>query len=290
MIRCLIPARFYIDDSIRRFTKAIVERYGNEGEQALLFPSHRLARECMMFIQQQDQSTRSNRTWVLDLDLPTGDDQAPSPGSALRVSATLFPQAQFKLAKTFWQHTGEGISSRRADYCYRLFQEQLSKEESKGSSTPWSCRGPKRYQREPSFNATRSASSSRARQTVCLPSEPVPGGSGGQDCSVHIEERYGRNLDLALAAEAKLAVRRRIAGLLTVNVALRESIEMPDNSQTTRLQGRFTGDDVYLFPTGMSSIFNVHRILLSARGSLKSVCYGYANPPPRGPPSATHAS
>ena len=221
----------------------------------------------MKFIQRQDQSTSSNRTWVLDLQLPTGDGSASSPSPTLTVSMALFPQAQLQLAKTFWQHTGEGISSRRADYCHRLFQEQWSKEvESKGSPTPpRSFRGPKRYRREPSSNVTRSASSSL----------PVEDGSGGQDCSAYIEERYGRNLDLALAAEAKLAIRRRIAGLLTANVELPEAIETSDNSQTTRLQGPFTEDDVYLFPTGMSSIFNIHRLLLSARGSLKSVCYGY---------------
>jgi cystathionine gamma-synthase len=30
--------------------------------------------------------------------------------------ACIFPEEQFPVAKQFWQHSGEGISSRRAEY------------------------------------------------------------------------------------------------------------------------------------------------------------------------------
>ncbi len=37
------------------------------------------------------------------------------------VYPVFFPSELFKDAKYFWQHTGEGISSRRAEYCNALF-------------------------------------------------------------------------------------------------------------------------------------------------------------------------
>ena len=39
----------------------------------------------------------------------------------------------------------------------------------------------------------------------------------------------------------------------------------------------FSVDDVYLYPSGMSAIFNVHRILRLARGEMKSLSYGLVN-------------
>ena len=37
------------------------------------------------------------------------------------IHAVIFPSELFKAAKIFWQHTGAGISSRRAEYCNSLF-------------------------------------------------------------------------------------------------------------------------------------------------------------------------
>lgn len=94
----------------------------------------------------------------------------------------------------------------------------------------------------------------------------------GGEYAQFIEERFGRNLSTSLADRAKLAVRRRIAGSLTADVELSEALE------TTSSDGRIAGlteDDVFLFPTGMSSIFNIHQTLLLTRGSMKSICFGF---------------
>jgi cystathionine gamma-synthase len=45
-------------------------------------------------------------------------------------------------------------------------------------------------------------------------------------------------------------------------------------SATTRNVTGFSEDDVYLYPTGMSAIFNTHRNLLKAKGELKAVVFG----------------
>lgn len=56
---------------------------------------------------------------------------------------------------------------------------------------------------------------------------------------------------------------------------LEKALEMTDATARTRLVRGFSEDDVYLYPTGMSSIFNTHRTLMACRGDLRSVCFGY---------------
>ena len=64
------------------------------------------------------------------------------------VSAVLYPKELWPTAKQFWQHTGEGISSRRAEYCHRALDENIMIESSGLSKlTPQVAKGPKRYQR-----------------------------------------------------------------------------------------------------------------------------------------------
>ncbi|KAI9885239.1 MAG: Structural maintenance of chromosomes protein 6 [Watsoniomyces obsoletus] len=266
--------RFFIHECIGDLKRTILEQYGNEQEDALLFPSHRLASACLKFIKSQEPQLQLGQLHVVDIPLKEPvkghDVSAPTFG----VSAAVFPKDIFRTAKSFWQHSGEGISSRQADFCHRCLKQQLVPSIS-DNVRPRPSRGPKRYQREPSLDGTQSADFSRGSQAVRADADPVKNDAEKQECSVHIEERYGRNLNSSLAAEAKLAVRKRIAGLLTANVELRKAIELPRNPQTTRLHNSFSEDDVYLYPTGMSSIFNIHKTLLSVKGSLPSVCFGF---------------
>jgi cystathionine gamma-synthase len=110
-----------------------------------------------------------------------------------------------------------------------------------------------------------------AQYSAAEPSEP----GEGREYTQFIEERFGRNLDINLAANAKLAIRRRIAGSLVANVGLEEAINSNTQSEpSTRMKG-LSEDDVYLYPCGMSAIFNIHRTLMVARGCMKSICFGY---------------
>src|SRR5690606_14252067 len=87
--------------------------------------------------------------------------------------------------------------------------------------------------------------------------------------------KFGRNLEVTLVENAKLAVRRRIAG------SLRDpnpTAETAISAEDARMVKGFTEDDVYLYPCGMNAIFNAHRLLLHALGTRKSVCYGYVSP------------
>ena len=89
-----------------------------------------------------------------------------------------------------------------------------------------------------------------------------------------LEERFGRNLDVSLLENAKSAVRRRIAGSLMGEVELTQDLR-PETPSNTRGIAGLTEKDVYLYPCGMSSIFNAHYMMLEARGPLKSISYGF---------------
>lgn len=98
---------------------------------------------------------------------------------AFDVHAVVFPSTHAQLAKSYWQHTGEGVSSRLAE--------------------------------------------------ACLQSTPKPDGS-----------------------LAKQQIRQRIADVAGVSA-----------------------DDVYLFPTGMNSVYMAHRVIRETHPDRKSIQFGF---------------
>lgn len=191
------------------------------------------------------------------------------------IAAVLFPKKHFRIAKSFWQHTGDGISSRRAECCHKAFEDgRLVRKGSlaQAKSTPHRLgKGPRRYQRGGSVDDTLSTQHGPVKGASTVPSGPHP---DRPDYVQFVEERFGRNLDLSLTANAKLAVRRRIAGSLTADLDLVDALDIHGDMRRKRDVPGFSEEDVYLYPTGMSSIFNTHRTMLAVRGPLKSVCFG----------------
>jgi cystathionine gamma-synthase len=223
----------------------------------MLFPTHAIASRCRDWFSRQAPDAQ-----VRIVDLVPAAEQARSEEFAAispKISAILFPKTLFSIAKQFWQHTGDGVSSRRAEYCHSLFKEGLLVESSTPNQTPRICKGPRRYQKQTSID---------------LGDRGSPVAEETRDPTQFVEERFGRNLDLSMTKNAKLAIRRRIAGSLTADVGLSEALELDKDSSRTRYVTGFSEEDVYLYPTGMSSIFNTHRNILRAKGPLKSVVYG----------------
>ncbi|KAF7293611.1 hypothetical protein MIND_01140300 [Mycena indigotica] len=101
------------------------------------------------------------------------------------------------------------------------------------------------------------------------------------DHSVYLEERYGRNLPFSLAASAKRALRRRIAGVLLRDNYSDGSDEPgagDDNAilgPSSRGVSNFSENDVFLYPTGMAAIWSSHQLILGALPAQKSVCLGF---------------
>ena len=196
------------------------------------------------------------------------------------VSAVLYPKRHAAIAKSFWQHSGEGISSRRAVLCHRAFNDGFLVHKTEVDDNPnchetftgrRSLKGPQRYQK--------GRSASGVNDDSKLKSDPDPTLSSDQywlvdEGAQFVEERYGRNLDLSFAGESKRAIRRRIAGALATRNGSNQSAEDVDSAVSTEQASGVSESDVYLFPSGMSSIFNAHRIMMACRGELKSICFG----------------
>ena len=164
----------------------------------------------------------------------------------------LFPEGKFSIAKQFWQHTGLGVSSRLAT---RILATLTS---SAASPLPTSTRTKPMAHRHYSAKLSRFPSSNGA--------EPLEA-----DQAVYLEQRYGRNLDIAAVTQAKRALRRRIAGVLVRDESAANSeVEVAQSVRGVAV----TEDDVFLFPTGMSAIWTAHQLALDARGAKESVCFG----------------
>lgn len=246
--------RFFINKTIETLADEILERHGSSGERAMLFPSPAAADRCATFTRKHAPQVDTRKVRILNFELK--ESEQPKYASP-RVSAVLFPGELWSVAKQYWQHAGDGVSSRRAQYCNELLKAGILVE--KKDDVTRFCKGPRRYQKNPSADLTPNLNGSNA---------------DGSDRTQFIEERFGRNLELQFAEKAKLAVKRRIAGSLTADVPLEDALELEQDEQRKRDIAGFSEEDIYLYPCGMNAIFNAHRTLLAARGELKSVMYG----------------
>ncbi|CAN6674526.1 cystathionine gamma-synthase [Trichomonascus vanleenenianus] len=198
--------RFYIHQTIQKLCRKLEEQYGRANERAFVFPSNRIAKRCREFVVKFGGENASARIVQV------------APSDTCRLSVVLVPGSLFPVAKKYWQHTGEGISSRLAEFSLaKLFPEDLS-------------------------------------TSGAADEETAPHAAGAAE---FLEERFGRNLGLDHAQDAKNAICKRIA------------------SKASTEGNHVDAEDVYLYPTGMTSIFSAHRALRGARGEqLKSIAYG----------------
>jgi len=266
--------RFFIHKKIAAFAQDIVDQHGRPGQTALLFPTPRIAKRCREFMQARCSTADSGDIIVLDFSLATDLSSATLLASlSPTISAVVCPKELFALAKAYWQHTGDGISSRRAEFCHELYKQELlvvrpSQRASISPSVAKSCRAPRRYHRPPS------AGGRVTHPPKSQPSPNVVAGDDPQEWSRFLEERFGRNLDLALVGRAKSAIKRRIAGAVAADVDGTTS-DSPSMMTNSRGITNLKENDVYLFPCGMNAIFNIHYALRSLRNSLKSINFGF---------------
>ncbi|CAN8105001.1 unnamed protein product [Discula destructiva] len=270
--------RFFIHKSIQAFAADIAKAHGQPGQQAMLFPSPSAALRCIAFIEAKAPASAQNQLSSVHLILDTSNNSNPA-ATLLRplrpiTSAVLFVPDAFSYAKQYWQHTGDGVSSRRAEFCHSLFLQGLLVEDGAQRPPPpvapvrqVACKGPRRYQRPMSIDRTASTTSSTPAVTNTSDSDP-------DETSSFVEERFGRNLDISLVERAKIAIKRRIAGTLTANVDV-DSHPLPQAEPSNRGVHGLSEQDIYLYPMGMNAIFNTHRLLMSSRESYKSISFGF---------------
>lgn len=264
--------RFFIHTSIAALASALSQSFGPPGHQAMLFPSRNSAQRCVAFIKAKAPASAQEHLDIVHLVLDhLNPAAAPLKPIHPTISAVIFQPEAFGFAKQYWQHSGDGISSRRAEFCHGLLTQGLLVPDysHKVPTSPIRqvpCRGPRRYQRPMSIDDAPTAVIPRPGQRH----EPAP---DSEESSRFVEERFGRNLDLSFVERAKTAIRRRIAGTMASDVDV-TSNPLPRAEPSSRAV-HLTEHDIYLYPMGMNAIFNTHRLLLSARGSMKSINFGF---------------
>ncbi|KAG9231054.1 pyridoxal phosphate-dependent transferase [Amylocarpus encephaloides] len=266
--------RFFIHKAIAIFADDIVKKHGKSGESAMLFPSHRTAQRCVKFMHSRDPSLSVDQLRIFGLVLDKTKSISPNLSKlSPSISAVIFQKEIFPVAKQYWQHSGDGVSSRRAEFCHGLFQEGILIDEktlqsisNDSNGFQKSCKGPRRYQKG-------SIDKTPKNRTGTPESHSSPMEPDTRESSTFLEERFGRNLDVSLVDNARSAIKRRIAGSLMGEVDLTNLC--PQTPFEARGVSGLSEEDVYLYPCGMNSIFNAHKMMLEARGQLKSISFGF---------------
>ncbi|KAI4289726.1 MAG: hypothetical protein L6R35_001002 [Caloplaca aegaea] len=261
--------------------------YATQDEWATLLPSPAVAMRFVSFFETQSRSLGTNMELnILNL-VPCADSRKETGQTTASekplISAVFYPKEYSSIAKSFWQHSGEGISTRRAELCHQAFIDDFlipSFNDERGRNGPGltatnlSFKGPRRYRKGSVANGTVREVTS---ESVLDASVPKESSRNMDECAQFVEERYGRNLDFSLAPNAKLAIRKRIAGGLTTDINLEQTAEVTLSSASIRRVPGFSEDDVYLYPSGMSSIFNTHRIMMACKEKWGPGCQFYGN-------------
>jgi cystathionine gamma-synthase len=274
------------------------QKFASPNERCLVFPSSKIAIAGRAFMNDQAAKKltppapltppipiRIVQFVICPPDNPSSTEPIPQ-SSCIELHILLFPAEAYPLAKLFWQHVGNGISSRLAERCLLILAARGdgSVKNNNGTAPVAVAVRPT----SPQLGRYASAKS-RYSQQIKLPSEAIPIPINPQspstpeenlstDQNIYVEERYGRNLPLASADIAKRALKRRIAGVLLRNSDPVQHLgEAQDVIPGESLRGvpGVSEKDVYLFPSGMSAIWSAHQLVMSARPELKSVCFGY---------------
>ncbi|GAA6002362.1 hypothetical protein JCM10207_001082 [Rhodosporidiobolus poonsookiae] len=353
--------RFYIHHRIQKLADLACARFGQPDELCILLPTDSTARGCSAFLASRTPSVPSRIVpWAVQStsSSPSLDAETAARNRTVTVHACFFPAADFGAAKQYWQHTGEGVSSRVAERCLILLGEiEADGQDASGANSPSQAtpsigegqtdatafkvngNGAGRYGSKSRYQVSKPSATPAAAAGIRPP--PVPtsklrystsrarghgstdrysdaSGSGSEPSSLansvdqlsapptlsgasatqlveqdedvlarYVEERYGRNLDLSLAPLAKLAMRRRIAGVLREQPGEAIPVEEMRRAQadaareeSTRGVLGLTEDDVWLYPCGMNAIFHAHQLAMGAREAEgkpvgKSVCFGF---------------
>lgn len=282
--------RFFIHLSIQELQSELLKLHGKPGEAVMLWPTLIVAKRCQKFFYDKLPSLSPDLVHVLGLE-PVINKQRSQETISSGLAAVFFPKEHFSTAKQVWQHTGDGISSRRAEFCLKALRDGFLKPAASTPTTPkiedLYTKGPRRYQRPASQQANNPSPLTTTPPSTSNNSEPSSQEKATvepelKDYAQFVEERFGRNLNAKLALQAKLAIRRRISGCLKEDSDLDHALATSSNNCDSRQKG-LRDTDVFLFPCGMSAIFNTHRILLQLGQQTygdqparqKSICFGF---------------
>lgn len=233
-----------------------IQRFASQSESLVICNSRRSCNECRSFIKNYAGVDSTLKIRIAELCIRPNTSLHESADLTLQtdepsiIYTLLFPIELAKVAKQFWQHTGQGVSSRYAEHCLRQLEILKPLPTPRKSE---SISGRSRYIQHSNEDV-------HSIQTVLVEKES----------DIFVEERFGRNLDVRQTSHAIRILKRRISGAL--GDAQIEFGAMESEFGTAENHE----DDVFLFPGGMSAIYQAHKLALALRPGLKSVQFGYA--------------
>ncbi|KAJ3103487.1 hypothetical protein HDU97_010070 [Phlyctochytrium planicorne] len=259
---------------IQLFKECEVKFRLTESESCLVFPSRRCAVECRDFKRRHSPDPTYSSTiriaeYTLALQHTATSPDASDPITCLLAGPAIlyiviFQKELAAIGKRFWQHSGEGVSARFASFCLRVIEKNRRAIDFSGDEKDGKKLGSsQRYLQYPNNADDQHAMTDLALQE-----------SSKSEMDVFVEERYGRNLDLRTVQHAKTVLKKRIAGVLgdddkvqgTANDSVAYKLRNLDSVNESH---------VFLFPSGMSAIYNAHRLITKLRPSQKTVQFGF---------------
>jgi cystathionine gamma-synthase len=263
-----------------QLAKRLLEKFGTQDELNLLLPSGGAAKRCRAFMQRfyvpEDKQKLSD---IRIAEFEISPTSTTSEMSKVPIYIVLFPSEAFKFAKMFWQHSGDILSSRMAEYALRILDDNAEIEKNAGSNG-----SPEQTTFAPKPKSRSHRHYSRQGSAAEVPITQTVVETPDHEHLTYVEERYGRNLNLMFADKAKIALRRRIAGVMTESEQTMKVEDLVESNLIIDEQKKRQGErgvsglsesDVYLFPCGMSAIFNAHRFAMGALDATRqSICYG----------------
>lgn len=107
--------RFFIHKSIKKLCEVLCAKYSMENETCLCFPSYKIANRCREFI--KVKTGLSTKVRILQLCTPKPMNQEEKLWRReCKITVVFVDQEIFPVMKQYWQHTGEIVSSRMAEY------------------------------------------------------------------------------------------------------------------------------------------------------------------------------
>jgi cystathionine gamma-synthase len=167
-MRCGYP-RFVYHPLILKLMAAVVEQHGQEKEDCLLLPGYAAAVRCQAFLKQALTGRNNTRetdnallclegfhpTHSVDHDTLSSNIRIVKVGAA-NVHAVLFPAETLAgmQAKAYWQHTGEIVSSRRAEEALIQLGIPVERTVTCGPHAPYICHPAACDETQPSSKTT----------------------------------------------------------------------------------------------------------------------------------------
>ena len=240
--------RFVFNPFVKRLFTFCLERFGTLDQECLVLEDKVATQECRIFMKQRitiemGQEARDIRLvqFMLNASEKAFDKDEEPPVLYI----ILFPKSYSKIAKSFWQHTGRGISSRFAEFCLIKLQILFPVLPAQNRPPTLQNQHLQMERRIQDLNLNQALDASQAQ--------------------LFVEERFGRNLSVSEASNCRLMLCKRIAGVLGDF----------DHGTIQKRVGSVDETHVRLFSCGMSAIHFTHRVVTKLFPGLKTVQFGF---------------